>query len=415
MTTDVLIVGAGLAGLSCASTLTRAGISSLILEADDDVGGRARTDQLDGFLLDRGFQVFSTAYPEAKHILNYDSLKLHNFYPGALVRFEDRFHRASDPFRYPLHAIQSSMNPIGTLVDKFKIVAWRRRVLTGLVGDLFQKTETTTMTHLQSMGFSQVMIDRFFRPFLGGVFMDQSLRTSSHMADFMFRMFASGDIAIPENGIGALAQQLAQRLNAEQIRTGEKVVNIKGTTITLASGETLTARHVVIATEGPTATQLVPQLETRPYHQTTCLYFSTSEPPRTGPYLILNGETNGIVNSLCVLTQVSPSYAPPGQHLVSVTTGENSMSDKGNIQAAVRSQLMQWFGKLVNNWKHLRTYYLVQAQPDQSPPLRSTKQMNPKIGEGLSLCGDYCATATFDGAIGSGRRAAEEIMSKFKT
>ncbi|GJL56807.1 MAG: oxidoreductase [Nitrospirales bacterium] len=411
MTTDVLIIGAGLTGLSCANVLARAGISNVILEADDDVGGRARTDQVDGFLCDRGFQVFSTAYPEARRILNYDSLNFKIFYPGALVWLDGTFHRISDPFRHPLHALQTLTNPIGTMADKFRVAAWRRRVLAGSAGDLFHRTETTTMAHLQSMGFSEVMIDRFFRPFLGGVFMDQHLTTSSRMADFVFHMFASGDIALPEHGIGAIAQQLASTLHFEQIRKGTRVINIQGTTVTLESGETLTGRFVVLATEGCATTQLLPNRTSRPYHQSTCLYFRASEPPMIGPYLILNGVRAGVINSACVLTEVAPSYAPDGQHVVSVTTYENSITEKCQIERAVRNQLLEWFGKQVRDWKLLRIYNILEAQPDQSPSPHITHAVTPKAPESIYVCEDTRTTSTFEGAISSGRSAAEAIIN----
>ncbi|MGB0910482.1 MAG: NAD(P)/FAD-dependent oxidoreductase [Nitrospirales bacterium] len=412
MASDVLIIGAGLTGLSCANTLTRAGVSNVILEADDDVGGRARTDKVDGFLLDRGFQVFSTAYPEARRTLNYESLKFKSFYPGALVRFSGTFHRISDPFRHPLHALQSMTNPIGTMGDKFRVAAWRRRVLAGSVGDLFQRTETTTLTHLQSMGFSNIIIDRFFRPFLGGVFMDQQLTTSSHMADFAFRMFASGDIALPEKGIGSLAQQLATNLGFEKIRTGEKVIRLQGTSVTLESGEQLTGRVVVLATEGHATTRLIPHRTNRPYHQSTCLYFSAPEPPMIGPYLILNGAKTGVINSVCVLTEVTRSYAPDNQHLVSVTTFENSITEESTIAKAVRSQLLEWFGEQVRNWKLLQSYHISEAQPHQSPASHTSHPSPSQYPESVYVCEDTRTTATFEGALSSGRSTAEAIMNK---
>ena len=414
MTTDVLIIGGGLAGLSCANTLSQSGVSNLIVEADNDVGGRARTDNIDGFLLDRGFQVFSTAYPEAKRALDYAALKLHKFYSGALIRFNGKFHCVSDPFRHPFHAIPSLFNPIGTIIDKFRVASWRSHVLSGLPQDIFKRPETSTLDHLQSMGFSQKILDRFFRPFLGGVFLDQELTTSSRMADFVFRMFASGDIALPESGIGALSQQLARNLQPEQIRTGAKVVKVAGATVTLQSGESLGAKRIVIATEECAAATFAHYISLRPSRQTTCVYFTADEPPLQGPFLHLNGERTGVINSACVLTEVCPSYAPPGKHLISVTIREKATHVQGNIEDAVRSQCIEWYGTLVKNWQHLRTYRLPQAQPNQSPPFSLAPQTSSRVSEGQYICGDHCSTATFDGAIGSGRRAAEEIISELK-
>lgn len=415
MTPDVLIIGGGLAGLSCANTLTQQGITNIILEADVEVGGRARTDHHDGFLLDRGFQVFSTAYPEAKRILNYGSLKLHTFYPGALVRFDGGFHRIADPYRHPLHALQSLSNPIGTLRDKIRVAAWRRRVLSGATQDLFKYSETSTMNHLRSIGFSPIMIDRFFRPFLGGVFMDQELTTSSRMADFVFRMFAMGDIALPEEGMGALAKQLAHNLPDGHIRTHSKVMKIQGTTAILESGETIRGQHVVIATEGSVATLLAPDYVPRPSRHTTCLYFSATVPPLNGPYLILNGETRGVINSLCLPTEVTRSYAPPDQHLISITTNEDSLRDTMTIKETVQNHLIEWFGTQVHTWRHIKTYFVQNAQSVQTPPFYPDTIASSKIRDGLYICGDHRSTATINGAIGSGRRTAQEIIDELMT
>ena len=173
---DVLIIGAGLAGLSCSRTLEDYGISYLLLEASDTVGGRVRTDHVNGFLLDRGFQVFSTAYPEARQMLDYPALKLHHFSPGAMIRFGGKWHPMLDPFRQPFSALQSLLNPIGTCSDKFRVAKFRHRALSGSVPDVFNRPETSTLEYLKNSGFSASMIERFFRPFLGGVFLDTELK-----------------------------------------------------------------------------------------------------------------------------------------------------------------------------------------------------------------------------------------------
>ncbi len=231
----------------------------------------------------------------------------------------------------------------------------------------------------------------------------------------MFRMFASEDISLPADGIGAIAQQLARNLQADQIRTGNKVAKIDDTTVTLESGETLHAEQIVIATESIAAKELFSNIEVRPWHQTTCLYFSAPEPPITGPYLILNGERNGIVNSCSVISEIASSYAPSGQHLISVTIRDNGKHAKTCIEDSVKSELNEWFSTPLDNWRHLRTYQISNGQPSQRPPLHPDSAPSLKIRDGLYLCGDYRATATFDGAIGSGRRAAEEIIDESAT
>jgi phytoene dehydrogenase-like protein len=234
--TDVAIVGAGLAGLSCACELTSRGISCTLLESSNDVGGRARTDQVGGFLLDRGFQVLLTAYPEAKRLLDYPALRLSSFEPGALVRFNGKFHRIADPWRLPSAMLSTLAAPVGTVADKLALGKLRHR----LIGDSPEDQpapETSTLQFLRNWGFSSAMIDTFFRPFLGGIFLEQELETSSRMFEFVFRMFSIGEASLPAAGMGAMAQQLAARLPQNSIRLQQPVAKLSAGGVTLASGE----------------------------------------------------------------------------------------------------------------------------------------------------------------------------------
>ena len=192
MKPDVVIVGAGLAGLCCARELVQRGVGCVLLEASDGVGGRMRTDLVDGFRLDRGFQVFLTSYPEAQRILDFNKLQLRPFLPGALVRFHGRFHELTDPWRRPFAAIRSVWSPIGSLADKLRIASLRHQSLRGTSEQRFLDPEITSLELLQRCGFSESMIDRFLKPFFGGIFLDPRLQTSSRMLHFVFRMLSTG-------------------------------------------------------------------------------------------------------------------------------------------------------------------------------------------------------------------------------
>ena len=409
MNSDVLIIGAGLAGLSCAHTLESCGISYLLLEASDTVGGRVRTDQLNGFLLDRGFQVFSTAYPEAQRQLDYPVLKLHHFTPGAVIRFGGKWHRMLDPFRHPFSALEGLLTPIGTFSDKCLVAKFRHRALSGTIPEVFSRQETSTLRYLQDLGFSAPMIERFFRPFLGGVFLDRELKTSSRMAEFIFRMFASGDTSLPSEGMGAISQQLCSRLPPEKIRTQARVTFLHNTTVTLESGESLTAHGIVVATEGPGTGELIPSLNPPRYGHATTLYFAAPETPFKGPYLLLNGEGVGPINNLCVLSQVAPTYSKNGQELLSVSVLIPTGQSNSSLVSQVRKQLQDWFGTQAKDWQHLHTSTITAAQPKQIVPFPNPYAFQSHIQNGTFICGDYCATGTIDGALFSGRRAAEEI------
>ena len=409
MTNKVIIVGAGLAGLCCARRLQERGIASVLLEASDGVGGRIRTDIVEGFRLDRGFQIFLTSYPEAQALLDYPALQLQPFLPGALVRHQGRFHELTDPWRRPFAAVRSLWSPIGSLADKLKVARFRFRSLRGTIEERFRDPETTSLQALQDAGFSSSMIERFFRPFLGGIFLDRELNTSSRMLSFVFRMFSLGSACLPAEGMEAIPRQLAAKLPSDSIRLGARVVRIQPGSVTLATGEELHAPAVVVAVEGRAAAELLGDSISSAGQGTTCLYFSATQPPLDQPILVLNGEGRGPINNLCVPTVAAPTYGPGEQSLVSVTVlGISNSPDQ--LLADVRTQLEEWFGAAVKQWRHLRTYAIPYALPTQAPPALSIPERPVPWQPGIYVCGDHRDNASIQGAMVSGRRAADAVM-----
>lgn len=409
MTCDAIIVGGGLAGLCCARHLHQRGIRFLLLDASDGIGGRVRTDVVDGFRLDRGFQVFLTSYPEAKKTLNYDALELRPFLPGALVRQGGKFHLLADPWRRPFAAVRSLISPIGSLADKLRVARLRSRSLKGSVEDRFRDPETTTLRALQDSGFSTSMIDRFFRPFLGGIFLDPELQTSSRMFHFVFRMFSQGSACLPAEGMEAIPRQLASALPPSGIRLGARVTRIQTGSVCLESGEELNARAVVVATNGGVAAQLLGGTVSTAGQGVTCLYFAAQRPPIEQPILVLNGERSGPVNNLCVPTLVAPEYGSGDASLVSATVlGIPRNADQ--LLTEVREQLEDWFGPAVKDWHHLRTYGIPYALPRQSPPALDPPERSVRWQPGIYVCGDHRDNASIQGAMVSGRRAAQAVL-----
>lgn len=408
MKQDVVIVGAGLSGLCCARELHKQGVSFILLESSDRIGGRIRTDLVEGFRLDRGFQVFLTSYPEAKRILDYESLQLKPFLPGALVRYRGRFYELTDPWRRPFAAVRSLWSPIGTLADKLRVASLRRQSLRGTIEDRFRDPETTSLQLLQNLGFSASMIDRFFMPFLGGVFLDPELETSSRMLHFVFRMFSTGEACLPAEGMEAIPRQLASALPPERIRVGAKVARVRPGMVTLTTGEEISAKDIVVATEGQAAAELLGKAIPSSGQGVTCLYFSAPRSPIDKPILVLNGDGRGPVNNVCVPTIAAPSYGPSDRSLVSVTT-LGIASDQDLLEAEVLIQLGDWFGTSVTEWQHLRTYPIPYALPSQIPPALSTPERPVRWQSGIHVCGDHRDNASIQGAMVSGRRAAEAV------
>ena len=215
---EIIIIGAGLSGLSCAIALQKAGKRPLLLEASDGPGGRVRTDKLDGFLLDRGFQVYLDAYPTAGQLLDIPELDLHAFEPGALVFREGKLHRVIDAFRRPRELVNSALAPIGNLLDKARVGRLRFSLMRKPTADIAESEDLSTEQYLRNFGFSSTIIDRFFRSFYGGIFLERDLRTSSRMFEFTFKMFSRGSATLPAQGMGQISKQLAQHLPEDRIR-----------------------------------------------------------------------------------------------------------------------------------------------------------------------------------------------------
>ena len=409
---QAIIVGGGLAGLTCARHLHRADVPFLLLEASDRVGGRVRTDTVDGFQLDRGFQVLLSAYPETQRELDYDALDLHPFYDGAIVRHNGRFHRVADPFRHPVDALRTLIGPIGTLGDKLRVARQRQTLLRESLPMLFMRDETTTLEALRHRwGFSDVIIDRFFRPFFGGIFFDRELQASSRMFEFVFKMFAEGSAVLPADGMEAIPRQLAADLPPDALRLNTRVRAVNGSTVRLDDGTTLTAPSVVIATEAPTANKLLDRnVAPAAQRSATCLYYAATNSPLDIPALLLNGTEDGPINNLTVLSDVAPSYAPPNQSLISVVVVDGAEEPDEVLQEQVRAQLARWFDRSVELWSHLRTDRIAYALPDQAPPFLSPPRRPVRHGDNLYICGDHTRTASINGAIAAGRATAEAIL-----
>ena len=405
-----IIVGAGLAGLSCARRLMQGDISFLVLEAAQRIGGRLKTDTIEGFTLNRGFQVLQTAYPEARRVLAYDRLALEPFAPGAIIRIDGRFHKIADPRRHPRDLWRTLSAPIGTMADRLRMIRLSLDVRWGTPSRIFQKQDIPTMEFLRSKGFSEKIIQRFLKPFFAGVCLDPEINASSRVFQYIFRIFAEGDVVLPGEGMAAIPAQVMADLPPDRIRTGVRVESIHRGGVKLTSGETIKGQAVVLATQGPETARLLGAPQGKASRGEFCLYFAAEEPPIAEPYLILNGDGTGWVNSLTVPSIVAPRYAPAGQNLISVVVIGHRSADNTTVEATVRRELTEWFGTVVNDWRHLKTYHIVHALPEQSPPMP-----DPTLGiaaeePGIYVCGEYGSVPGTQWALLSGRQAAEEVL-----
>lgn len=405
---STVIIGGGISGLTCAKYLNEKGYGFMLLEGSDALGGRVRTDKVEGFLLDRGFQVLLTNYPEAKKILNYNNLDLKYFASGSMIKAEKGFMKMENPFRNKMAYLTMAFSSVGSLSDKLKIRKFANDLADISDEEIFQMDATDTLTFLRNYGWSDKMITNFFKPFFGGVFLENDLITSSNFFQFTFKQFFRGDAAIPADGIQAIPEQIAEMIPNNRIRKNTRVKGFEGNQIFLEGGEVITTDKIVVATDPHTSDDLLGETSNRVYNITTCTYFSAETSPLKGQkFIALNPNRRGVVHNVCVPSDISSHYGNVGKSLVSVSTQGLEKLDERNLTNRIKRELFDWFGASVNVWKHLKTYHI----PESLVQYRAgTEKHSLKLSENLYRCGDYLAYPSLNAAMQTGREVAEMLM-----
>lgn len=418
---DCIVVGAGLAGLACARELVRGGVRVVVVEAADRVGGRVATDTVDGFRIDRGFQVYNDAYPEGRRQLDLAALDLGRFEPGALVAEGGRLAAVADPWRRPLAAIAAFLRGTVGIADAVRVARLRADTVAAFrTGRLDPETpaaagERTAREELAARGFSPAFVRRFFVPFFGGVFLERSLDTAAPVFLFDFAMFSLGAACLPRGGMAAIPAQLAGVLPESGVMLGRAVRAVAPGRVELAVGETLTAAHVVVATDLAAAAAILPPEHVGPWGSraakpTRLVAFAAERSPLANRTLVVSAEQGGPIDNLTVPSDVAADYAPPGAALVQVSVRGDWQDGPAALPDAIRSQAATWFGKDASGWRHLATVDVPRALPDESPAARRLRPAGPRLAPGLFLCGDHCGSASINGALASGRRCAAAIL-----
>lgn len=400
----VIVVGAGLAGLTAARVLMQAGAEVVVYEKSDGVGGRVRSDVVEGFTLDRGFQVFFTAYPAAQRQLRYDALDLRAFSPGALIAQGDRRHVLSDPARDPEALLASVLTGIVTPQDKW--LTWR---LSGEVGAkpisaLLDGPDETTERFLKRRGFSPLFVENFIRPFFGGIFLDRSLQTSARVFQYCWKMLSEGEATLPARGMGALAAQLAEGLT----------VHLESP---VASLDALDADAIIVATEAPEAARLTGLATPEGALGTTTLYFAGKVPLWQGKKLLLHANQNPLVNQVALLTNTVPEYAPDGECLLSASVlGIPEHDDTALFSAALADLHRMFTGdksaqSALATYRPLRAYRIPYAQFPQPRGVKATLPGNRTTLPNTYFAAEFTDASSINGAIRSGERAAQAVLS----
>lgn len=406
---DVVVIGAGMAGLACARTLQAAGADVVLLERSDGVGGRVRTDLVDGHRLDRGFQILLTAYPELSRWFDLDQLSLRRFAPGARVWTGAGFRTVGDPLRRPVDLVPTVFAPIGSITDKVRLLRLIASVRLGSASALLRRPDMATIDRLRSAGFSERFIDTFMRPLFAGIQLDPELEVSSRRFEIILRMLATGASAVPSDGMGVLSDTLAAPLAVGSLRLHSEVQRIAPQRVDCVDGSTLRARHVVVATDGPHASRLLSQVDDPGSRPVAAMWFSMDTAPIRGRHILLDGVGSGPARNVAIMSNVAPTYAPADRALlVAAVPGSDAL--RAELESDVRRQLTQWFGPQVTDWTTLRRDVIPHGQPRQTPPFHPRRSV--RLGDGLWVCGDHRDTASIQGALFSGRRTAEAVLGE---
>ncbi|MFD3525317.1 NAD(P)/FAD-dependent oxidoreductase [Streptomyces sp. NPDC058653] len=403
-TPDAVVIGAGLAGLACALDLCRAGRHVELLEASDGVGGRMRTDRQDGFLLDRGFQVFNTAYPQVKRRLDLRSLRLRPFTPGIIAHTSTGPVCLADPTRRPEKAGALIPGRVLSARDLVAMAALTARDALLPAGSFKRRPDRSTAHALSRAGLSDAAVTEILRPFLSGVFLEDRLETSARFFHLVLRSMVRGTLCLPADGIGAVPAQLAAGLPDGVLRLETPVAALTASGVLLADGRELPATSVVVATDAASAARLLPGLDVPKGRTVTTYYHAVASTPLAEPTLVV--DSSGTVLNTCVLTEIAPTYAPPGTALVSSSVLGAARSDTDGV---VLARLARLYGTDTSGWQQVAVHTVEGALPAMEPPWPLSR--TTRFSRGRYVCGDHRATGSVQGALASGTRAAREVLS----
>lgn len=400
------IIGAGFSGLIAATVLEKNGLSPVIIESTDRVGGRVKTDIVEGYQLDHGFQVLLTAYPAAQKYLNLEALQLQTFIPGASIFKNGKQNSIGDPLRDKSLLLSTVFARVGTLSDKFKILKLNIKLKKKSLSEIFSSKEQTTKTYLIDFGFSSKMINDFFNPFFSGIFLENKLETSSRMFEFVYKMFGEGDAALPKGGMQAIPKQLSNNLKRTTFKFNTKVATVNDSEITLEDGQKIKSDFTIIATE---PSKLVNKLNKKVIDWQSCdtLYFETESRVINKPLIGLIPEKDTVINNIFYHTSLE-SDLKGNKELLSVTVVDNQNLSSDKLIQRVQSELKQYCG--IDVIKLIKHYKIPMSLPKLQNLQYNLLPSQTRLTDTIFLAGDVQLNGSLNAAMIAGEKAALGVL-----
>ena len=400
------IIGAGISGLIAAVVLEQNGFSPVIIEATERAGGRVKTDIIDGYQLDHGFQVLLTAYPVARKYLDFDALDLQKFLPGASIFKSGKQSILGDALRDISLLFSTVFSNAGSLADKLKVLKLNRKLKQKSLSDIFAQDEQTTLSYLTDFGFSKRMINQFFKPFFSGIFLEPDLETSNRMFEFVYKMFGEGYAALPKSGIEAIPKQLLHKLKNTTFYYNTLVSSIKDGEIVLSDGQKLESNYTIVATEASKLIQNSNILSTE-WKSCETLYFESEKRVIAKPLIGLIADEDTLVNNIFYHTSLNTSVTPK-KELLSVTVVKNHGLSNEALIKQVQRELRQYCG--IDSFKFIKQYTISMALPELKDLRYEMLPSETRISTGIFLSGDIQLNGSLNAAMISGERAALGVI-----
>lgn len=400
------IIGAGISGLIAATVLEKNGLSPVIIETTDRVGGRVKTDIVEGYQLDHGFQVLLTAYPAAQKYLNLEALQLQTFIPGASIFKNGKQNSIGDPLRDKSLLLSTVFARVGTLSDKFKILKLNNKLKKKSLSEIFSSKEQTTKSYLVDFGFSSKMIHDFFNPFFSGIFLENKLETSSRMFEFVYKMFGQGDAALPKGGMQAIPKQLSNNLRRTTFKFNTKVATVNDSEIILEDGQKIKSDFTIIATE---PSKLVNKLNKKVTEWQSCdtLYFETESRVINKPLIGLIPEKDAVINNIFYHTSLD-SDLKGNKELLSVTVVDNQNLSSEKLIQHVKTELKQYCG--IDVIKLIKHYKIPMSLPKLQNLQYNLLPSQTRLTDTIFLAGDVQLNGSLNAAMIAGEKAALGVL-----